>query len=135
MLSAKAGAEHVYAIEANKHLTSLAEHIIGCNGLTDQITVVYVAAVISHACRHFRLVSFLPTSPVSPSLTRLFPCLPSPSSPARSLAPLPVSCFLMIYFIYSLIIIGTNCPRKLMSRSTFQSEQTCWCPRSWGHCY
>eukprot|EP00729_Bicosta_minor_P013986 gene13986-6479_t len=40
MLSAKAGAEHVYAIEANKHLTSLAEHIIGCNGLTDQITVV-----------------------------------------------------------------------------------------------
>lgn len=73
MLSAKAGAEHVYAIEANKHLTSLAEHIIGCNGLTDQITVVYVAAVISHACSHFRLVSFLPNSPVSPSLTRLFP--------------------------------------------------------------
>lgn len=32
MCAAKAGAEHVYAIEANRHLTSLAEHIIGCNG-------------------------------------------------------------------------------------------------------
>ena len=40
MLAAKSGAEHVYAIEANKHLTSLAEHIIECNGLSDNITVV-----------------------------------------------------------------------------------------------
>lgn len=40
MLAAKNGAEHVYAIEANKHLASLASHLMGVNGLGDKITVI-----------------------------------------------------------------------------------------------
>ncbi|EDQ90850.1 uncharacterized protein MONBRDRAFT_18255 [Monosiga brevicollis MX1] len=40
MLAAKAGARHVYAIEANRHMAQLAQHIISVNGLADRITVI-----------------------------------------------------------------------------------------------
>jgi predicted RNA methylase len=40
MLSARAGADHVYAIEANKNLADLAAHIMGENGMADNITII-----------------------------------------------------------------------------------------------
>lgn len=40
MLAATAGAEHVYTIEANRHLAALARKIIQANGLQEKITVI-----------------------------------------------------------------------------------------------
>jgi protein arginine N-methyltransferase 7 len=40
MLAAKAGAKHVYAVEANKHMAQLARQLIAGNGLSERITVI-----------------------------------------------------------------------------------------------
>lgn len=40
MMAARAGAGHVYAIEANRSLAQLAAHLIRVNGLADSITIV-----------------------------------------------------------------------------------------------